>query len=87
MMGFLNGNLAINILIGIGCRLLVERLKLSTSVSITPNTKINYSDPWYELKLDSEGNVVIKSEKESYTREEVKTLIIEVFRDIYPDRH
>jgi len=35
-----NGNLGINTLTGIGCRLLVERLKLSTSVSISPNVQI-----------------------------------------------
>jgi hypothetical protein len=36
-MGFQNGNLGINTLTGIGCRLLAEKLKSSISVSITPN--------------------------------------------------
>ena len=40
------------------------------------------------LKVDSNNTITIKRLKpELYTREEVEQYIINVYRDIYPDRH
>ena len=42
----------------------------------------------YTLKVDSNNTITIKRlEPELYTREQVEQYIINVYRDIYPDRH
>lgn len=57
-----------------------EEYRAMLGVDIDDNTKINYSEPWYEIKVDSTHNTVtIHSIKDSWSREEL-TDILQVYR-------
>lgn len=57
-----------------------EEYRAMLGVDIDDNTKINYSEPWYEIKVDSTNNtVIIHSIKDSWSREEL-TDILQVYR-------
>ena len=65
-----------------------EEYRSMLGLDIDDNTKINYSEPWYELKVDSNNTITIKRlELELYTREEVKILITNAFKAGYERRH
>ena len=65
-----------------------EEYRSMLGLDIDDNTKINYSEPWYELKVDSNNTITIKRlELELYTREEVKILITNAFKAGYERSH